>query len=143
MTYQEFNSFQPFSQVVLNIMSPLSGDNNFITEFQTFAPTISSEIVSYMYDPSCNCKGRISLYVELYKDQTATFIYDYISNNNLMPILDAAVVNSTVNYVVDIAGKVAVTSVEDWGDFTARVGEASFRNYSVALSGDKVLVFFM
>jgi len=142
MTYKELADYTPFSQIVLTILPLLSADDQFITDFQTFAPYISSDIVSYIFDPSCSCKSKVMLYSELYLKETSSFLYNYVSSNDLMDLLDSVVVKSTIQYAVNIAGKVAVTTIPEWTEFTVKASSAQYNSYSVALSGDKVIVFF-
>lgn len=141
MTLEQIKAYNPIAGLFMGVLQT-SGMENFVTAFQTYAPMISSEIASYYADNTCTCQSKISLYVELYKDSSAEFLYNYASENDLLPFIQSLMVTS-LEYTVDISGKVAKVPISDWFTFSAKVAGASFRSFSTSLSGDDVLVFFI
>jgi hypothetical protein len=141
MTLETLQAYNPISNVFVGMLQ-LSGVDDFVTKFQTFAPYISAEIVSYYYDNSCSCKSQIVLYTELYRNTSIEFLYNYATENNIGELFDSIMVNSLAP-IVSLTGKVASTTIDKWGDFAARVANAEFKTFSTTISGDKVLVFFV
>jgi hypothetical protein len=141
MTLEQLNAYNPIATIFMGFLQT-SGMENFVIAFQTFAPTISSEIASYYADNTCTCQSKISLYVELYKDSSAEFLYNYAEQNDLLPFVQSLMVTS-LEYTVDLTGKVAKIKIADWFSFSAKVAGANFRSFSTSLSGDDVLVFFI
>jgi hypothetical protein len=132
----------------INIVSTLMGlsslsANSFTQEFITFAPYISSNIIAYQTDVTGFELPKINLYCLLYREEVAEFIYNYATNNNLEYVVQQVMIEDALTKNISLAGKVAVTNIEDWHNFTHTVNKAAFKSFSVSLSGDKVLVFFM
>jgi hypothetical protein len=119
-----------------------SGMDAFVSAFQTFAPMVSSEIASYYADDTCECQSKITLYIELYHDDSAEFLYNYADQHGFLPLIESLMVTK-LEFTVDISGKVAKVPISDWFTFSAKVSRAGFRSFSTSLSGDDVLVFFI
>jgi hypothetical protein len=141
MTLNSLKEYTAISQIFTGILQN-SGMDNFVTSFQTFAPTISSEIVSYYFDNSCSCQNKIIFYTELYKDESIEFLYDYATENNLGDLVDSLMLN-TIRPYISLSGKIASVKIEDWATFAAKASNATFNSFSTILSGDNVLVFFI
>jgi hypothetical protein len=114
--------------------------NKFVNEFQQFAPQIASEILSLSLDGSCDCKNTVSLYVNLYEKQCTQFIENFVAENNLFSTVSDIV--KALNGVINLSGKVAVTTISEWADFATKIQNGNYRSISTTLSGDNVIVFF-
>jgi hypothetical protein len=141
MTLDSIRSYTPLAQVFTGLLQ-ISGMEDFVSRFQTFAPLISSDIGNYYADNTSSDMGRVFFYVELYKNECSQFLFDYATENNLGELIDSLMV-TTLGDTVILSGKVAKVKVSDWFSFAAKVNNAQFKSFSTALSGDNVLVFFI
>ena len=141
MTLNSLLTYEQISQVFIGMLQ-ISGMDNFVSAFQTFAPKISSDIISYYNDDTCNCVNNIIFYTELYKVESCNFLYNYATQNNIEPLVESLMVTTLKNQV-NISGKVASVKISDWFTFAAKVNNTQFRSFSTSLSGDKVIVFFI
>jgi hypothetical protein len=141
MTLQSITSYSPLNTLFIGLLQT-PGMEDFVTAFQTFAPTISSEIASYYADNTCTCQGKIVFYTELYNTQSAEFLYNYAVQHNIEPLVESLMVTSLDAGVI-LSGKVAKVKVSDWYAFAGKVVNTNFRSFSTSLSGDDVLVFFI
>jgi hypothetical protein len=141
MTLESLKAYTPLAQIYTGLLQIPQMDD-FVNKFQTFAPLISADITNYYSDNTSSSMGRIFFYVELYKNESAQFLYDYAVQNNIEPLIDSLMV-TTLGDTVILSGKVAKVKLTDWFTFAAKVNNAQFKSFSTALSGDDVLVFFI
>jgi hypothetical protein len=141
MTLESIKIYSPLAQVFTGLLQ-IPQMEDFVSRFQTFAPLISADIATYYEDNTSNAMGRIFFYVELYKNESSQFLFDYATEHNLEPLVDSLMV-TTLGSTVTLSGKVAKVKISDWFTFAAKVNNASFKSFSTALSGDDVLVFFI
>jgi len=141
ITLEQLKAYNPIAVVFMGILQT-PGMENFVTAFQTFAPTVSSEIVGYYADNTCSCQNKVAMYVELYKDSSAEFLYNYANQHNFLPLVESLMVTQ-LDFTTDISGKVARVKISDWFQFSAKISQANFRAFSTSLSGDDVIAFFI
>jgi hypothetical protein len=121
----------------------------FMKEFQIFAPEIETDILTAYLDPNpnCSCRKKISYYINLYQDKCAEFLYNFVTKNNFLDAFNLIVEKSlnapTVFSLTDISGKIAKTNIKDWEDFAKKTKNAQFRGFSVLKEGDDLLIFFL
>jgi hypothetical protein len=140
MTLETLKNFNPISDIFTALL-PLNLDD-FVTSFQTFAPTISADILSASLDSGCNCVNRIILYTELYKNESCQFLYDYATQKDLGEIIDQVIINSA-NVQIDLIGRIAKTSVDSWSEFATKINKLHYNHFAVSLSGNDIFVYFL
>ena len=141
MTLEKIQSYSPIHTLFTGLLQT-SGMEDFVTQFQTFAPYISSQIASYHADNTCSCESKIIFYTELYRDESAQFLYNYAVQNNIEPLIESFMITA-LDTSVNLSGKIAKTKMSDWFTFSAKIADTNFRSFSTILSGDDVLVFFI
>lgn len=141
MTLETIQSYGNVGQLFMGLLQ-LSGMDNFVSEFQTFAPLISTEIATYYNDGYDIAQSKIFFYTELYKDSCSEFLFNYATENNIEPLVESLMVTE-LPYNVNLSGKVAKVKISEWFTFAAKVVNTSHNGFSTSLSGNDVLVFFL
>jgi hypothetical protein len=135
------------SNTVLRLLLTPSVNAELIPAFQTFAPSISNEILTASVNETCSCRNKIKNYIKTNSDSVAEFIFDYVNDKNISDILDSAYDEAinliNLNKATNLSGKVAKTTMAEWGDFASKLEGVMVRNFSVVKEGEDVYVFFL
>lgn len=147
MTIQELFDYPFLNNIFLELIKPEYGDF-FKNEFKKIAPIIADDIDSASTNPQCICTQKVISYVTLYTTQALNFLVNFINKESEGSILfnkaKTAVEKENQKYI-DYSGKIAKTSISEWGNFcnTVNSEKGFFRGISVVKEGDDILVFFV
>lgn len=143
MTQQEIISSTFLGQVVLYFNTAYS---DFKELLKQAAPAIIADIESASVNPECSCRDRVALYVKENAEVIGALLFKYAEENGRLETVKH-ILNSAPepSKAVNVSGKVAKTTINDWPAFAESVSRANmnFRQFSTSIVGDDVYVFFL
>jgi hypothetical protein len=136
-----FESNYPFlGKVFLEL---LYVNKDFKNSFQAFAPSIYADIESASTNPNCSCRNKIEKYILENKEQSVSFLNNFITQNNLtINIAEIEAKYKTTLY----HGKVTDVKIKEWEEFSRKLisERAMYRSFSVMpIDNETVKVFFL
>jgi hypothetical protein len=120
-------------RVFLNL---LSSNKDFKVRFEAFAPEVYSEVQSYVTNPNCTCKAKISEYVKNNKEKCADFVNLFLLEFDVDVDLDK--INSEVNAEIGM-GRIIRIKKSEWVNFNKNMIDQGirYRGFSVVPVDDE------
>jgi hypothetical protein len=148
-TLDYYTNHPNLSLIFLEFIKPKYG-NEFKIRFQEFGKQIQSDIETASLDPSCSCVLRVKNYINLNKENSAKFLFEYCNETDRITLLETIAsemekVSEQTFSAIDYRGKVAKTKLNEWPEFykTIQLEKAVYRSFSVVKEGEDIYVFFL
>lgn len=116
--------------------------SKFQEAFIKFAPALEADIKSSALNIDCSCTNKIIEYVLRDKENSINFLLALLEDGTIQDI-DYDLLDSKY-YRPHIGGKVAVTSMKEWGDFVKNLYDSHslYSSMHLVKEGETVYVFF-
>lgn len=137
MNCEYFENYRYLGDLIIHLNA---NDNLFHLEFLKKFKEIESDIKSSARNLNCSCVDRVKDYVDNHRKKIAVFLFEYVEKYDIKKDLDKIEKFFEIEY---IGGKVAVTSINEWKNFTSSLAKKEFRAFSVAKDGNDIYVFFV
>lgn len=152
----EISSLDYFPNVVISLIKNKDIPDSFNKELEQKFPEISNELLSSSLVENCSCDKKIFAHIILKADEWVNFLHDFNSTNNISDFILEAVNKEEdlvaeqkermlqENSKINLSGKIAKTSIDDWKDFSQKINETcTFKSFSVIKDNNNILVFFL
>ena len=107
-------NYPHLDKVVLQL---LSDNDKFKQKFEIFAPEVHAEIQTFVANPNCVCKAKISEYANANKDKCADFINQFLLETSSFVDLSKISKQAIVDLNPISGGKMKKIKKSEWATF--------------------------
>lgn len=142
MIREKIANFKYKEEIFLKL---IENESSFVDAFIEIAPEIEADIKSFSLNSNCSCKEHIKNFILKGENQQKlfNFLCDFLSSNEEIQVdFDRILLEKEPPY---IGGRIAKTSIKDWGEFSEKLIDTNsrYKSFSILKDGDDILVFFL